>query len=365
MGDRVVDCARLESVCTARYQGFESLPIRHRVDCSKPVAAVSGSKVTPLPEIRTPFDRWGELLAGCQSEAQTPEPKRKLRQSLPIRHRVDCGKPPAPVPRVKVTLLPEIRTQFDRLREALFKRRSQIRGANRKRWQSLPIRCAPPFFFALLLALASFQPLPAEIPKISSTDDSMVAAREYQAENFDAAIAALDRYDKASGATVESLDLRGCIYMEQQKFNEAKTALDRAHEIRPDVFAPRIHMGDLLLRQKKFAEARAIYKTLLQETNILISHERLKFVLLLTCLGEHNETEAKTTLESIKFPTETPAYYYSQAAWAFAHDKKSEGQNWLEKARKVYSADAMAWFARHMYDFGWLKKKPPISQVHT
>jgi hypothetical protein len=29
MGARAVDWARLESVCTARYRGFESLPIRH------------------------------------------------------------------------------------------------------------------------------------------------------------------------------------------------------------------------------------------------------------------------------------------------------------------------------------------------
>jgi hypothetical protein len=28
MGDRVVDCARLESVCAERHRGFESLPIR-------------------------------------------------------------------------------------------------------------------------------------------------------------------------------------------------------------------------------------------------------------------------------------------------------------------------------------------------
>ena len=28
MGDRAVDCARLESVCTERYRGFESPPIR-------------------------------------------------------------------------------------------------------------------------------------------------------------------------------------------------------------------------------------------------------------------------------------------------------------------------------------------------
>ena len=30
MGGRVVDCARLESVYTARYRGFESLPIRQK-----------------------------------------------------------------------------------------------------------------------------------------------------------------------------------------------------------------------------------------------------------------------------------------------------------------------------------------------
>jgi hypothetical protein len=30
MGDRVVDCARLESVCAERHRGFESPPIRSR-----------------------------------------------------------------------------------------------------------------------------------------------------------------------------------------------------------------------------------------------------------------------------------------------------------------------------------------------
>ena len=40
MGARAVDWARLESVCTARYRGFESLPIRHifRLFASRPKA---------------------------------------------------------------------------------------------------------------------------------------------------------------------------------------------------------------------------------------------------------------------------------------------------------------------------------------
>jgi hypothetical protein len=31
MGDRVVDCARLESVCAERHRGFESPPIRAKL----------------------------------------------------------------------------------------------------------------------------------------------------------------------------------------------------------------------------------------------------------------------------------------------------------------------------------------------
>jgi hypothetical protein len=35
MGDRAVDCARLESVCAERHRGFESPPIRIRSDTRK------------------------------------------------------------------------------------------------------------------------------------------------------------------------------------------------------------------------------------------------------------------------------------------------------------------------------------------
>ena len=39
MGDRVVDCARLESVCAVRHRGFESPPIRfaRRTSTEKPL----------------------------------------------------------------------------------------------------------------------------------------------------------------------------------------------------------------------------------------------------------------------------------------------------------------------------------------
>jgi tetratricopeptide (TPR) repeat protein len=190
------------------------------------------------------------------------------------------------------------------------------------------------------------------------------ASRHYQDGKFDEATADLDSYEKSSAATVESLDLRGCILLEQQKFEDAQKSFEAAHNADPAIFAPRIHLGDLLLRQKKFEEARKTYQTLLRETNILISHERLRFAVLLTYLGERNEVGARRAVDIITFPTESPAYYYAQAAWAFAHDKKSEGSDWVKKAKKVFDPESSTWFLQNLYQFGWIKDRPPLSIFH-
>jgi hypothetical protein len=79
---------------------------------------------------------------------------------------------------------------------------------------------------------------------------------------------------------------------------------------------------------------------------------------LLTYLGEKDEAAAKETFEQITFPTESPAYYYAQAAWAFAHGKERDAEKWLKSAAKVYDVATTSWFAQPLYDFGWIKSKP-------
>ena len=209
-------------------------------------------------------------------------------------------------------------------------------------------------FFASDLVLAG--------EKSAVGENSLEVARQsFQAENFAATHAALDRFEKTDRPTAESLDLRGCAYMEQGKFDEAAKAFEAAHNASPTVFTPQIHAGDLLLRQKKFSEARDIFEALLKEKNILISNERLRFGILMTYLGEHNEQGAQNALQHIGFPTQTPAYYYAQAAWGFAHGKDVEAKKWIGAASKIFETNAIPWFAYPLYEFGWIKKKPPAT----
>jgi len=187
------------------------------------------------------------------------------------------------------------------------------------------------------------------------------AKQSYLNGKFDQALAALDRFDKAAGATAESLDLRGCIYMEQGKLDDATKAFESAHLSSYSAFAPRIHLADIMLRQKKFADARHEYEKLSDLTKTPMWPDYLRLGVLLTYLGENDESGAKRALHAIVFPTETAAYYYAQAAWAFSHGKKSEGNKWLSTARKIFDPSKTGWFDRALYQFGWLKKKPAPS----
>ncbi|MDQ2867537.1 MAG: hypothetical protein M3R59_03865 [Verrucomicrobiota bacterium] len=183
------------------------------------------------------------------------------------------------------------------------------------------------------------------------------AQRDFRERKLDAALTALDRSKEAS---VQALDLRGCILLEKNDFDGAGQAFAAAHAAAPKLFAPRLHRGDALLRAGKFAEARGQYEALLKETNILISNERLRFAVLMTYLGEKDDASAKAALDRIKFPTESAAYFYAQAAWAFAHKQKREGEKWIGQAEQIFTPQETAWFAQPLFDRGWITKRPEL-----
>ncbi len=234
-----------------------------------------------------------------------------------------------------------------------------IRHAFRSRLTSRLPRDAR--FFCALLLITLLASGAAGKTALDTSNLLETAKSNFNQGNFDAALALLDQIDKAKGAGFESLDLRGVIYLEQGKLDEAKKAFRAATNADAQRFPPRLHFADVLLREKQFSDARDIYFDLMEKTNIQTENEKLRYAMLLTYLFEHNEARAQTAMERITFPTESPAYYYAQAAWEFAHGRRSEGEKWVEAAGRMFDSKAVAWFARPVYDFGWTKEKPVLA----
>ena len=203
----------------------------------------------------------------------------------------------------------------------------------------------------------------AEEKPPAGTNPLAVAKEDFRAENFERALVALDQLEKTAGPTGESMDLRGCIYMEQKRFEEAQKSFAASRAADPGVGLPRLHMGDLFLRQKKWTEAREVYEEAIRDTRIQMTNERLRYAVLLAYLGAQDLTGAKKALDRIIFPTETATYYYAQAAWAFAHGKKREGNKWLATAGQIFEEKQTDWCARPLYESGWIRKKPsPVAE---
>ncbi len=186
------------------------------------------------------------------------------------------------------------------------------------------------------------------------------ARREFHNGKLDSASNLLADAEKRGQSDGRTLDLRGCILMEQGKLDEASQLFEKAGGMEPLNYA-RLHSGDAFARQKKWEDARAAYKAALTETNIQTTNERLRFAIFFTYLGSKDEEHAQQALGQITFPTESAAYYYAQSAWAFAHGADRDAKNWLKRANDIFPAKSTAWFARSLYDFGWLKTKPPFA----
>jgi tetratricopeptide (TPR) repeat protein len=184
------------------------------------------------------------------------------------------------------------------------------------------------------------------------------ARRDFLEGKSDAALATLDGAEQRGLTSGKLTELRGYIFLEQGKFDQAIQAFEAAREKDKTTYGG-LHAGDTLARQGKWEEARATYQAALKGTDILTANERLRFAIFITCLGSKDEEHARESLDLITFPTESAAYYYAQAAWSFAHGSKSEGEDWLKRARGIFAGKSTSWFERHLYDFGWLNSKPP------
>lgn len=212
-------------------------------------------------------------------------------------------------------------------------------------------------FVAVLIGFAASAAAQAPSTRINPVDS---AQRAYQSGNLDEALAIVADAEQRGIRTAKTLDIRGRALMEMGRFDEAIQSFQAAQQTDPVTYG-RQNIGDALMRQKRFEEARAAYQAASKTSNVLVVNERLRFGTLMSYLGLKDEEGAQQALNALPFPTETSAYYYAQAAWAFAHGNTREGRKWVARAAEIHKPRSRAWFARHLYEFGWLKEKPPLT----
>jgi tetratricopeptide (TPR) repeat protein len=185
---------------------------------------------------------------------------------------------------------------------------------------------------------------------ISTLRDAM---RSFSERDFPTAIALVDKADTLHAPTPESLNVRGAIAIEEHRFEQGRTLCIEALKQDPHFFPARFNLAEIPFVQGKYAEARNIFQKLQDEHP---KDELLQFRIYLTYLLEKNDSAAKDALERVPFLSNTPIYYYSHAAWEFAHGNQKEAGDWVEHGNWVFPPFRTRNFADVFYDLGWLQR---------
>jgi len=173
----------------------------------------------------------------------------------------------------------------------------------------------------------------------------------YMQRDFSTALKKLDLADQVAPNIPDTWSTRGAIYAEQKHYDEAEIAFEKAAKLNPGDFWPPYDLASLLLLQKKYADAADAFAKL----EVYAGHEELvQFKIVFADLLAGKPDAAKPVLDKMKFPADTPAYYYAHAAWDLTHNDAKQGMYWSNTGLKTFSLPECLPFYDELATEHWL-----------
>lgn len=180
--------------------------------------------------------------------------------------------------------------------------------------------------------------------------------RAFRTRDWPLTLELLDKADKIHPPSPLTLNTRGAIAIEERKFEDGVRLCQEALKLDPKFYPARFNLAEIELVQGRYAEARKMFEKFVRENP---KDELARFRVFLTYLLEKNYDDARRSIDQIPFPGDTPAYYYANASWEFAHDRATEGHKWLGRADWIFGPEKSSTFADSLYELGWIKRPAP------
>jgi tetratricopeptide (TPR) repeat protein len=184
-------------------------------------------------------------------------------------------------------------------------------------------------------------------------------AKAFGVRDFPATLEAIDKLEKMAPPNAHTVNTRAAVMIEQHNYEEGRRLCQEALKLDPKYYPAKFNLGEIPLMEGKYPEARAIFQTLL---NANPRDELSEFRIFLTFLLEKNDAAAREILGRMRFPSDTPAFYYANAAWEFTHGNAAEGKAWVDRGNWVFGKEKAQNFAESLIQQGWIEREAPPAQ---
>jgi len=203
------------------------------------------------------------------------------------------------------------------------------------RLHNSPALKTPILILAAFLAGALLMEAQTATPEISRDTKRLIQASlaDFDAKNYDAALVKLEAVNAKMPGDAFVQNLLGAAYTKKKDYATAQKYFDKSLEKQPDFFPAKFNVGELLFLQRRYAEALAYFQKMQEKDS---QNELLQFKIFLCDLQLGDKDKAAKALKGIKYPGDTPAWYYGQAAWASKNGDNKKALEYVTGAQYIF-----------------------------
>ncbi|WP_075087964.1 hypothetical protein [Verrucomicrobium spinosum] len=175
-------------------------------------------------------------------------------------------------------------------------------------------------------------------------------------KNFDA-LQKLDEAELLQPSSPLIPNVRGSIFTAMRDIPKARENFEKARSLSPEAFEPKFNLVELDYVEGKYPEAEAGFSKLLTDYPKLKLEVRhlSQFKVLVCRLKQGDVSGAQEIAKNFTFMDDTPAYYYSKAAFAYQEGKKGEGNEWLGRAAGIYKQPILVPYIDSLMEAKWVE----------
>ena len=164
-------------------------------------------------------------------------------------------------------------------------------------------------------------------------------------------------------------NLKGAAWVRLKEVDKARQAFKKALALNPKAFDVQFNLAELLFVERKFPQALSAFQNILTQFPQLHSdqYHLVQYKTQICHLQLGQMAEADKIEQSFTYTDDTPAYYYTRIAKAYATDDTSEASDWLRSAANIFQPNENQIYLDALVEMGWISAldKPTVDIEET
>jgi len=158
----------------------------------------------------------------------------------------------------------------------------------------------------------------------------------------------------------ELLNMKGAALVNIRDFDRATEYFGRALELYPSFWQAKFNLAEMHFVRGKFKDSLELFTGLLGNLKDLdveldaMTRRLVDYKMILLHIKLDESQKAANLIANYDLFDDTPIFYYSNAAVQFHAGEEVKGQEWVMKARSVYSPEVNNLFEDSLMELGWM-----------